>query len=79
MIVEKSVPRSVARGKIHPATKTFQALRIAVNDELRALKEGIEKGLDMLNTEGRMAIISFHSGEDRRGRTDFLETCRGQS
>ncbi len=53
------------RGKIHPATKTFQALRIAVNDELNALKEGLAKGYAALNSGGRMAIISFHSLEDR--------------
>ena len=65
MIIEKSIPRIAKKGKTNPATKTFQALRIAVNDELRALKDGISKGIDLLEKDGRLAIISFHSGEDR--------------
>lgn len=64
-IVKSSVPPFYRRGRIHPATKTFQALRIAVNDELNALREGISKGYDALRENGRMAIISFHSLEDR--------------
>lgn len=64
-IVKSAVPAFVRRGKIHPATKTFQALRIAVNDELNALREGLKKGYEKLNEGGRMAVISFHSLEDR--------------
>jgi len=64
-IISSSVPGFYKRGKIHPATRTFQALRIAVNDELGALKEGLEKAYSALNTGGCMAIISFHSLEDR--------------
>lgn len=52
-------------GKIHPATKVFQALRIAVNDELAALQEGLKEGKDLLNKNGCIVIISFHSLEDR--------------
>ena len=64
-IIEKAVPASYRKGKINCATKTFQALRIAVNDELNALKVGLEKGFKILNKNGRMSVISFHSLEDR--------------
>lgn len=65
-IVEDSIPAWLrGRSKIHAATKTFQALRIAVNDEIGALKEGLQKGFEALSKEGRMAVVSFHSSEDR--------------
>jgi 16S rRNA (cytosine1402-N4)-methyltransferase len=62
--------------RIHPATKTFQALRIAVNDELNALKEGLNKGYNVLNKGGRMAIISFHSLEDRIVKDFYKEKAK---
>ncbi len=64
-IIENAVGKAYKRQKIHCATRTFQALRIAVNDELGALKEGLEKGFEALGSGGRMAVISFHSLEDR--------------
>lgn len=64
-IIERAVPFFYKKGRLHPATKTFQALRIAVNDELGALEEFLEKGFSHLKSEGRMAVISFHSLEDR--------------
>jgi len=70
------------RGKIHPATKTFQALRIAVNDELGALKEVLVKGYEVLEPKGRIAVISFHSSEDRIVKDTFRswkEEGRGAS
>ncbi|MBP9864365.1 16S rRNA (cytosine(1402)-N(4))-methyltransferase RsmH [Patescibacteria group bacterium] len=64
-IVVAALPRSYEHGRIHPATRTFQALRIAVNDELGALKEAIVGAREVLRPGGRLAIISFHSLEDR--------------
>lgn len=64
-IISGSVPVAYRRGRLHFATRTFQAIRIAVNDELRVLQTGLEKGFDALKAGGRMAVISFHSLEDR--------------
>lgn len=64
-IINQAVPFFYKKGKIHPATRTFQALRIAVNDELNVLKKGLKEGFERLEHGGRMAVISFHSLEDR--------------
>lgn len=64
-IIEASVPASYRRGRIHPATKTFQAIRMAVNDELGSLEAGLRNGFDLLGKGGRFAVITFHSLEDR--------------
>lgn len=64
-IISESVPAGYRKGRIHYATKTFQAIRIAVNDELGALQEGLVKGFGFLKKGGRMSIITFHSLEDR--------------
>jgi len=75
-IIENAVPAVYRRGKTHFATKTFQALRIAVNDEITALKDGMSKGWELLNKGGRMAIISFHSVEDREVKNYFREKSK---
>lgn len=64
-IIKKATPTPYHFKRIHPATRTFQALRIAVNDELQALKEGLQKSFEILNNNGRIVVISFHSLEDR--------------
>lgn len=71
--VKLGTPSAYHRGRIHPATKTFQALRITVNDEINTLKEGLKKGFERLSKGGRMAVISFHSIEDRVTKRFFKE------
>jgi len=74
-IIRRSVPFS--RGRIHPATRTFQALRIQVNEELRHLEAFLEEGPEVLNPSGRLAIISFHSLEDRIVKGQFRRWAGG--
>ncbi len=64
-IIEDAVGGAYKRQRIHSATRTFQAIRISVNDELGSLSAGINKGFEVLKVGGRMAVISFHSLEDR--------------
>jgi 16S rRNA (cytosine1402-N4)-methyltransferase len=72
-IVKRSIPYRFQSKKIHPATKTFQAIRIAVNNELETIKETIFKTPLYLASGGRLAIISFHSLEDRIVKQSFRE------
>jgi 16S rRNA (cytosine1402-N4)-methyltransferase len=64
-LIRASVPAAYTRGRLHPATKTFQALRIAVNDELGVLESGLEAAWKHLACHGHIAVITFHSIEDR--------------
>ncbi|MDO8584257.1 MAG: 16S rRNA (cytosine(1402)-N(4))-methyltransferase RsmH [bacterium] len=77
-IIRHAVPPLYERGRIHPATRTFQALRIAVNDELEVLKEAIEEAYAILKENGRLVIITFHSLEDRIVKQAFKSTAAWQ-
>jgi 16S rRNA (cytosine1402-N4)-methyltransferase len=76
-LVENAVPRGARRRGVHPATTVFQALRIAVNGELEALEQILEDAPNLLMTGGRLAIIAYHSLEDRRVKHTFRLGARG--
>ncbi|MBQ9899602.1 MAG: 16S rRNA (cytosine(1402)-N(4))-methyltransferase RsmH [Acholeplasmatales bacterium] len=72
-VIKSALPQKVLNKKGHPAKQTFQALRIAVNDELRVFEVSINDALDMLNSDGYAVVITFHSLEDRICKTVFRE------
>lgn len=75
-IIKASLPQKAMRDS-HPARKTFQAIRIEVNGELDVLKKTLDEAFDCLNSGGRIAVITFHSLEDRIVKEKFNEWCKG--
>ena len=75
-IIAKAIPLAARPRNIHFATRTFQALRIAVNDELEALKKGLSLAIDVLEKGGRLCVISFHSLEDRIVKKTFRDLSK---
>ncbi len=76
-VISSAVPAAARRGRIHPATRTFQALRIAVNDEAGQLERGLDAAVVLLPPGGRVAVLSFHSLEDRVVKERFRALSRG--
>lgn len=76
-LIKSAMPAAALREKQHPAKRIFQAVRIAVNDELSAIAEMIEAAVPRLNTGGRLAVISFHSLEDRIVKSGFAAFAKG--
>ena len=76
-IIRSAMPPSALREKQHPAKRSFQAIRIAVNDELGAVRQGMEAAIDHLNPGGRLVVITFHSLEDRIVKNVFQDAAKG--
>ena len=76
-IIRGAIPAKIRAEGGHPAKRTFQAIRIAVNDELGAVREAMEKAIECLNPGGRLAVITFHSLEDRIVKAAFQKAAQG--
>ena len=76
-LIRGAMPPAALREKQHPAKRSFQAIRIAVNDELGAVERMLQDAIARLNSGGRLAVISFHSLEDRLVKTAFAQAARG--
>lgn len=76
-IIKEAIPAPARRNGPHPAKRTFQAIRIAVNDELGAFREAIADAIDVLAPGGRVSVITFHSLEDRICKQAFQERAKG--
>ncbi|WP_243370072.1 16S rRNA (cytosine(1402)-N(4))-methyltransferase RsmH [Geotalea sp. SG265] len=76
-VIKGAIPKGAWEERLHPATRTFQALRIAVNDELGSLEKGLADGVKLLKKGGRGVVISFHSLEDRIAKTTFRSLAQG--
>ena len=76
-IIRSAMPAHALREKQHPAKRSFQAIRIAVNDELGEVERMLDSALDLLSAGGRLAVISFHSLEDRLVKTAYAQWARG--
>jgi 16S rRNA (cytosine1402-N4)-methyltransferase len=76
-VIRAAMPAAALREKQHPAKRSFQAIRIAVNDELGAVERMVQDAVPRLNVGGRLAVISFHSLEDRIVKTGFAQWAKG--
>ncbi len=76
-LVTDAIPAATRRTGPHPARRTFQGLRIAVNDELGSLERGLGRAFDLLKPGGRLVVITFHSLEDRIAKQTFVDRARG--
>lgn len=76
-LVERTIPRKFQEDRMHPATRTFQALRILVNGELEQVEQGVQAGIGLLRPGGRLVVISFHSLEDRIVKQRLRDAATG--